>query len=275
MKNAFNNLFDSFSEGRAKKPRKTGLTIVRDRGLGLRQAEDMVRIGSDYIDMIKLDHGTEVLYDKILLSEKVELYKQHKIETMAGESILEITIWKKILNDYLKTCKELGLTVVGIPSTTIDMKEGIRKDVIEKCLDNGFKVITIAGRKHPDEELSLPFVFKMISEDIKMGIYRVLIRIERFKNGFGICDKDGKIIKKVVLSFLEGVEHPDMLVWEAPSRSQQQDLIYHLGMNVNLDGIDPQQILSLEALRRGLVGEKEKKAYLERKYWSDLQDVWD
>lgn len=275
MKNAFDALFDSFSEERAKKPRQTGLTILRDRGLGLRQAEDMVRIGSDFIDMIKLDHGTEVLYDKILLSEKVELYKQHKIETMAGESIIEIAIWKKILDDYLKKCKELGLNVVGIPSTTIAMKGDIRKEVIEKCLNSGFKVITIAGRKHPDEKLSLPFVFKMISDDINMGTHKVLIRIEKFKNGFGICDKEGKIIKKQILCFLEGVEHPDMLVWEAPARSQLQDLIYHLGMNVNLDGIDWQQVLSLEALRRGLMGDKEKKAYLERKYWSDLQDMWD
>jgi len=275
MENAYDTLFDSFSEERAKKPRQTGLTIVRDRGLGPRQAEDMVRIGSDYIDMIKLDHGTEVLYDKILLSEKIELYKQHEIETITGESILEIALWKKIFDDYLKKCKDLGLNVVGIPSTTIAMKEEIRKDVIEKCLNNGFKVITIAGRKHPDEKRSLPFVFKMIADDIKMGVYKVLLRIEKFKNGFGICDKEGKIIKKQILHFLEGVEHPDMLVWEAPSKSQQQDLIYHLGMNVNLDGIELQQILSLEALRRGLVGEKEKKAYLERKYWSDLQDVWD
>ena len=275
MENAFDTLFDSFSEERAKKPRKTGLTIVRDRGLGLRQAEDMVRIGSNFIDMIKLDHGTEVLYDKILLSEKVELYKQHKIETITGESIFEIAIWKKILNDYLKTCKDLGLNVVEIPSTTIAMKEDIRKNVIEKCLNNGFKVITIAGRKHPDEKLSLPFVFRMISDDIKMGAYKVLIPIKKFKNGFGICDKEGKIVKKQILRFLEGVEHPDVLVWEAPARSQQQDLIYHLGMNVNLDEIDWLQILSLEALRRGLMGEKEKKAYLEHKYWSDLQKVWD
>lgn len=275
MENAFDTLFDSFSEERAKKPRKTGLTIVRDRGLGLRQAEDMVRIGSDFIDMIKLDHGTEVLYDKILLSEKVEIYKQHKIETITGESIFEIAIWKKILDDYLKTCKDLGLNVVEIPSTTIAMKEDIRKNVIEKCLNNGFKVITIAGRKHPDEKLSLPFVFRMISDDIKMGAYKVLIPIKKFKNGFGICDKEGKVVKKQILRFLEGVEHPDVLVWEAPARSQQQDLIYHLGMNVNLDEIDWLQILSLEALRRGLMGEKEKKAYLEHKYWSDLQKVWD
>ena len=273
MENTFDNLFGSFSVERAKKPRKTGLTILRDRGLGLKQAEDLVRVGSNFIDVIKLDYGTEVLYDKILLVEKIDLYKQHKLETMAGESILEIAIWKKISDDYLKKSKELGFTIMGIPSTTIAMKGDIRKDIIEKSLQNGFKVITVAGRKHPEEELSLPFVFEMISDDIKLGTYKVLIRTERYKNGFGICDEEGKIIKKQILNFLEGTEHPDKLIWEAPYRSQQQDLIYHLGINVNLDGINWEQVLSLEALRRGLIGEKEKKAYLERKYWDDLQEV--
>ena len=275
MENAYDTFFDSFSEERAKKPRKTGLTILRDPGLGLRQAEDMVRIGNDFIDVIKFDHGTEVLYDKVLLNEKMGLYKQNKIETMAGESILEIALWKKIYVDYLRKCKDIGFTILGIPSTTVAMEEDIRNSIIEKALQNGFKVITIAGRKYPDEKLSLPFVFRMISDDIKMGIHKVLIRIEKYKNGFGICDQEGKILKKQILRFLEGVKHPDMLIWEAPTRSQQQDLIYHLGLNVNLDGVDWQQVLSLEALRLGLMGEKEKKSYLERKYWSELQNVWD
>jgi len=273
MENALENLFDSFSEERANKPRKTGLTILRDNGLGLSQVEDLLRLSSDYIDVVKLAQGTEVLYEKTIIREKIGLYKKHDIEIMAGESILEIAIWKKIYDDYLKKSRELGFTIMGIPSTTIPMKGSIRNDVIEKSLENGFKVITVAGRKHPDEKLSLPFVFEMISEDIKLGTYKVLIRTEEYRDGFGICDEEGKIIKRQILRFLEGAEHPDTLIWEAPLRNQQQDFIYHLGLNVNLDGISWEQILALEALRRGLIGEKEKKAYLERKYWDDLQYV--
>lgn len=273
MENALENLFDAFSEERANKPRQTGLTIVRDSGLGLHQAEDLVRVSGNFIDMIRIDQGTEALYDKIFIKEKIDLYQTHNIETMAGESILEIAIWNKIQDEYLKKSKDLGFTIMGIPSGTIAMRRKIREDVIKKSLQSGFKVVTIAGRKHPEEALSFPLVFQLISEDLKMGAHKVLIKAEEYRNGFGICDSQGNIIKKQVLHFLEGVEDPDSLVWEAPLRDQQQDLIFHLGLNVNLDGIMWDEVLLLEALRQGLIGEKEKKSYLERKYWEDLQKL--
>jgi len=267
------NLFDAFSEERASKPRKTGLTIVRDCGMGLNQAEDLVRVGGDFIDIIKIEHGTEALYDKIFIKEKINLYQAQNIDTMAGESNLEIAIWNKIHDEYLKKTKDLGFSIMGIPSGTIAMRRKIREDVIKKSIQNGFKVITIAGKQHQEEALTFPLVFQLISEDLKKGAHKVLIKAEEYRNGFGICDKEGNIIKKHVLHFLEGIDDPDTLIWEAPLRNQQQDLIFHLGLNVSLDGISGDDVLLLEALRQGLIGEKEKKSYLERKYWEDLQKL--
>jgi len=273
MENAYENLFDAFSEERANKPRRTGLTIVRDEGLGLHQAEDLMHVCGDYLDIIKIEQGTEALYDKVFIKEKIGLYQDHNIDTMPGESVLEIAIWHKVHEQYLKNAKDLGFALMSISSGTIAMRQKIRKDVIEKSLKNGFKIISIAGRKHPEERLSLPAVFKLISDDLKMGVYKVLIKAEEYRNGFGICDSEGRIIKRQIVRFLEGVSDPDALVWEAPFRNQQQDLIFHLGLNVNLDGIAWDEGLSLEALRQGFIGEKDKKAYLERKYWEDLQKV--
>jgi phosphosulfolactate synthase len=273
MENAFDDFFDTFSQERSDKPRQTGLTIVRDRGLGLNQAEDLVRVCGDFVDTIRIDQGTEALYDKIFIKEKIDLYKEHKIDTMPGESVLEIAIWNKIYEQYLKNARDLGFTVMGISSGTIAMRQKIRMDVIKKSLQIGFKLISIAGRKHPEEKLSFQTVLQLISDDLKMGAYKVLIKAEQYRNGFGICDSEGRIIKKQILEFLEGVRDPDALVWEAPLRNQQQDLIYHLGLNVNLDGIEWDTVLSLEALRQGFIGEKDRRAYLERKYWEDLQNV--
>jgi phosphosulfolactate synthase len=207
------------------------------------------------------------------MKEKIGLYKEHNIETMPGESVLEIAIWHKIYDQYLKNAKDLGFTIMGISSGTIAMRQKIREDVFKKSLQNGFKVISSIGRKHPEEKLSFPAVFQFISNDLEMGAYKVLIKAEEFKNGFGICDREGNIIKKHILRFLEEVDDPDTLLWEAPFRNQQQDLIFHLGLNVNLDGIAWDHVLELEALRQGFIGEKDKKAYLERKYWEDMKKI--
>ncbi len=43
---------------RSKKPRESGLTHVLDKGLGLRQIEDLLASSSDYVDIVKLGWGT-------------------------------------------------------------------------------------------------------------------------------------------------------------------------------------------------------------------------
>ncbi|HRD37906.1 MAG TPA: phosphosulfolactate synthase, partial [Bacteroidia bacterium] len=41
-----------FLPERTQKPRKTGMTMVMDKGISLRQAEDLMETGADYIDFI-------------------------------------------------------------------------------------------------------------------------------------------------------------------------------------------------------------------------------
>ena len=63
-----------------------------------------------------------------------------------------------------------------------------------------------------------------------------------------------------------GVADPNLLIWEAPLKNQQQDLILRFGPNVNLGNIPPRRKFSpLEALRQGVRGDTLKKAYLESK----------
>ena len=51
---------------RTGKPRKTGLAMVMDKGLSVREAEDLVSVADQYIDIIKLGFGT-VTYNLYLL----------------------------------------------------------------------------------------------------------------------------------------------------------------------------------------------------------------
>jgi len=56
--------------------------------------------------------------------------------------------------------------------------------------------------------------------------------------------------------------NPDDLIWEAPLKNQQQDLILRFGVNVNLGNVPPDEVMALEALRQGLRGDTLKRAYL-------------
>jgi phosphosulfolactate synthase len=47
----------------------------------------------------------------------------------------------------------------------------------------------------------------------------------------------------------------DRLIWEAPTKKQQAWMVNTFGTNVNLGNIQPNDVISLEALRSGLRGD--------------------
>ena len=54
---------------RTKKPRENGLTMMMDKGLSLRQAEDFLYCNKEYTDIIKLGFGTSIITPNI--SDKI------------------------------------------------------------------------------------------------------------------------------------------------------------------------------------------------------------
>ena len=64
-----------------------------------------------------------------------------------------------------------------------------------------------------------------------------------------------------VTAFMDCITDQNLIVWEAPLKEQQQELILRFGPDVNLGNIPPQEILSLEALRVGLRGDTLRFCY--------------
>ena len=56
---------------------------------------------------------------------------------------------------------------------------------------------------------------------------------------------------RVLMDYLD----VNKLIWEAPQKNQQAYLILKFGSNVNLGNISPDEITSLETMRRGLRGD--------------------
>ena len=56
---------------REKKPRKQGITMMMDKGLSIRQAEDFLETNSEYTDIIKLGFGTSFITPNVV--EKIKI----------------------------------------------------------------------------------------------------------------------------------------------------------------------------------------------------------
>ena len=69
--------------------------------------------------------------------------------------------------------------------------------------------------------------------------------------GVGIFDHNGKCKDDELQRVLSAISGQQLL-WEAPLKSQQVHLINMLGPNIHLGNIPPDELIALEALRRGL-----------------------
>jgi len=235
--------------------------MVIDKGIGAHLLEDLVRTAGDFIDIIKLTFGTSAFYDRAELRKKNELIAEAGIDVMPGGTFLEVSIWQKTLPAYLARARELGFTAIEISDGTIEMDRSTRGEAIQRAFRQGFKVITEVGKKDPSEAPPVEIIHELIREDLKNGAFKVIIEAREAGRGVGIFDKDGKTRTEEIERILDAGVNPDELIWEAPLKNQQQDLILRFGVNANLGNIPPDEVLALEALRQGLRGDTLKRAY--------------
>src|SRR5882757_2970603 len=66
------------------KPRKRGLTMMIDQGLGMASQRDLLETSADYIDFAKFKSGTSRLYKDAHLKRKVEQYAENGVKPFIG-----------------------------------------------------------------------------------------------------------------------------------------------------------------------------------------------
>lgn len=237
---------------RNAKPRTQGLTMVIDKGLGLGETKDLLHLCAEYIDFIKLGFGTSALYTKDLLEEKINLVKSFGIDIYPGGTFLEVAMLQDKLWEYLNMSKSLGFTAIEVSDGTITISNEVRERAISMAAEMGFKVLTEVGKKDNQDNVPLHEIIKLIKKDLYDGAYRVILEGRESGINVGLYDERGEFIQDELEELLSAISDPQLLIWEAPQKEQQQELIIRFGSNVNLGNIPPHEVLAVEALRVGL-----------------------
>lgn len=241
--------------GRSKKPRKQGLTMVIDKGLGLSETRDLLSMAGGYIDFLKLGFGTAALYNQNLLEEKIDLAVKFGVDIYPGGTFLEIAVLQDKLKEYLVLAKNFGFTAIEVSDGTIHVSPEVRELAIFTAADLGFKVLTEVGKKDSQDRTQVDDTIQQIRQDLEHGAYRVIVEGRESGKNVGFYDQEGHFIVDEMEAVLSAVGDPQLLIWEAPLTEQQQELILRFGPNVNLGNISPYETLALEALRVGLRGD--------------------
>lgn len=254
-KKAWLGVVDFPFPGRASKTREKGITMVIDKGLGLMETKDLLEVGADYIDFLKLGFGTSAFYSENFLRQKLELVHSYSVDIYPGGTFLEVAVWQDQLDCYLDRAKDLGFKTLEVSDGTIKLAAEKRKEIIKKAVDKGFRILTEVGKKDPGEEIKEEERLEQIKEDLENGAWKVIVEGRESGKGIGIYDKNGCIKEESFQKLLNGLRDIEQIIWEAPLKNQQQELILQFGPNVNLGNIQSNEVLSLEALRVGLRGD--------------------
>ncbi|MEC8537964.1 MAG: phosphosulfolactate synthase [Bacteroidota bacterium] len=235
---------------RTKKTRDIGLTMVMDKGLSVREAEDLVYSSSDYIDIIKLGFGTAIISKNI--KKKIQLYQKNNIKVHVGGTLFEAFIIRNMFDDYIKFVEELNLNTIEVSDGSIDLNHKMKCEYISD-LSKKFTVFSEVGYKKSNRILAPSKWIKLMKQELDAGSWKVIAEA-RESGTVGVFRKDGEIRSDLIEEILSKIPN-EKILWEAPKKDQQVWFIKLMGANVNLGNIDPRSVIPLECLRLGLRGD--------------------
>lgn len=244
------NFFLPYIPDRTIKPRENGITMVMDKGLSVKEAENLVEVASQYIDFVKLGFGTS--YFTPNLKDKIKIYKEAGLKPYLGGTLFEAFIIRGYFKEYLKLLKDLDLETVEISDgsmiMTIEQKTGYIKD-----LSKDYLVLSEVGSKQKGVVLSTEEWIEKIKSELNAGSWKVIAEA-RESGTVGIYHENGTAKEELISCITKNVDITK-IIWEAPSSKQQSYFIKHYGANVNLGNIAVNDIIPLECLRCGLRGD--------------------
>ncbi len=235
---------------RPSKERQVGLTMVMDKGLSLRDAENFISAAGEYTDLVKFGFGTALVTKD--LEKKLALYEEAGIKTYFGGTLFEAFVVRKKFDDYRRFLDKYKMKYAEISDGSMEMEHDLKLNYINE-LKQQLTVISEVGSKKAGVIIPSDKWVKMMKAELDAGVWKVIAEARESGN-VGIYKGDGSANMDLIDDILLHL-NPDSILWEAPDKKQQIWFIKLLGANVNLGNIAPHEVIPLETLRLGLRGD--------------------
>ena len=235
---------------RKTKPRKSGLTMVMDKGLSVAEAKNFMSVAAPHIDMVKLGFGTA--YVTNTLKEKLEIYRSHDVPVYFGGTLFEAFLIRNQFEDYITVCKEYGISYMEVSDGSITIPHTEKCGYIEKLTKHGL-VLSEVGSKDAAHIIPPYRWIELMRAELNAGSSYVIAEAREAGN-VGIYRGTGEVREGLVQEILTQIPE-QQIIWEAPQKAQQLYFLELIGCNVNLGNIAPSEVIALEAMRIGLRGD--------------------
>ena len=225
--------------------------MVMDKGLSLREAEDLMCASQDdRVDFLKLGFGTSMFAPNLAREGQAlprcghgRLLRRHPVRGLPRAEPLD---------DYLKFIDDAGVGCLEISDGSMVIDHDYKCELISR-LSKDFKVLSEVGSKEEGILISPAKWIRMMRNELDAGSCKVIAEA-RESGTVGIYRPNGSAHTQLIRKILSKVALEDIL-WEAPKKTQQVWFIKQFGANVNLGNIGPADLIPLECLRVGLRGD--------------------
>ena len=232
------------------KPRDHGITMVMDKGLSVEETKNFMSATHPYVDVVKLGFGTSYVTPN--LKEKLEVYRSYDMPIYFGGTLFEAFLIRNQFEDYIKVCKEFGVSYMEVSDGSIDIPHAEKCGYIEKLAKIGV-VLSEVGSKDAAHIIPPYKWIELMKAELEAGSTYVIAEAREAGN-VGIYRGTGEVREGLVQEILTQIPE-EKIIWEAPQKAQQVWFIKLLGSNVNLGNIAPNEVIPLETIRVGLRGD--------------------
>lgn len=235
---------------RVSKPRKSGITMVMDKGLSIEEAKNFLSVAHPHVDIVKLGFGTSFVTPN--LKEKIAVYKSYGIPIYFGGTLFEAFLIRNQFEDFIAVCKEFDVDYMEVSDGSITIPHAEKCGYIEKLTKHG-TVLSEVGSKDAAHIIPPYKWIELMRAELEAGSSYVIAEAREAGN-VGIYRGSGEVREGLVQEILTQIPE-EKIIWEAPQKAQQLYFIELIGCNVNLGNIAPSEMISLEAMRVGLRGD--------------------
>src|SRR5690606_38185049 len=235
---------------RTLKPRNNGITMVMDKGMSTRQAQDFIEVAAPHTAIVKLGWATSMVTPK--LEEKLQIYRDAQMPFYFGGTLFEAFLIRNQFDAYRKVLDKYQMEYAEVSDGSIELPHQEKCKYIE-TLSQQVTVISEVGSKD-DKKIIAPYRWiELIKAELEAGSWKVIAEARESGN-VGIYRETGEVRQGLIDEILTQVPQ-ESIIWEAPMKAQQVWFIKLIGSNVNLGNIAPQEVIPLETIRLGLRGD--------------------
>jgi len=250
---------DHFCEGlegghRSSKPREVGLTMVANFGLGLAAVRDLLDVAADHFEFLKIAVGLSRLYPKAILSDIIDLCHKRQVAAFPGGGYLEYAEVHGRADRYFPAMVEIGYQWIEVSDNLAAVSIAWKQRMIRSAVQQfGLRVLGEVGKKEGLEsavsladdakacldagaEIILLEAAEIVGDD-----QATACRIEEVVTAVSL----ERVMFELPGPWIAGVHLCDV-------RSLRNRLIARFGPEVNIGNVEPQDLMMLEAYRRGI-----------------------